>query len=104
MNDEHDDDELEGEEEFEIYDVDDETRSLIETACNCMVTLADAQITEEAKLGLLAITDALAQRFAINAVELLEEIHSTDEGEEIIYKPKGGIFQDRDDPQETDKP
>ena len=97
MNDEHDDDELEGEEEFEIYDVDDETRSLIETALNCMVTLADAQITEEAKQGLLAITDALAQRFAINAVELVEEIHSTEEGEEIIYKPKGGIFQDRDD-------
>lgn len=98
MNNEHeDDDALEGEEEFEIYDVDEETRSLIETALNCMVTLAEAQITEESKLGLLAITEALAQRFAINAVELVEEIHSTEEGEEIIYKPKGGIFQDTDE-------
>jgi hypothetical protein len=97
MNDEHEDDELEGEEEFEIYAVDDETRLLIETACNCIVALSEAQLLEESKQGLLSIADALASRFAIQALEVEEEIHSTDEGEEIIYKPKGGIFQDRDD-------
>lgn len=98
MNNEHDDDEEGFEaEDFEIYDVDDATRLLIETACNCIVALSEAQLQEESKQGLLAIADTLAQRFAINSFEVEEEIHSTEEGEEIIYKPKGGIFQDTDE-------
>lgn len=103
MNDEHDDDdELEGEDEFEVYDVDQDTRLLIETACNCMVSLAEAQITEEAKIGLLAIADTLAQRFAIDAMELEQHHHQTEDGEEVLLAPKGGVFPDL--PEEGEAP
>lgn len=88
-HDDEEDDDLEA--EFEIYAVDDETRLLIETACNCLVSLAEAQVNEEAAANLIAIADALADRFAINALELEEHHHQTDDGEEeVLLAPKGG--------------
>lgn len=99
-----DDDELEGESEVTVYEVDEDTRLLVETACNCLVTLAEAQISEEAKENLITVADALAERFAISTMELEERHYQTEEGEEIILAPKGGsIFRDRDDDAE-DKP
>jgi hypothetical protein len=95
MEHEHEeDDEFDGEEEFDVYEVDDETRNLIEAACNCMVSLAEAQIDPEAAANLMAMADALADRFAINAIELEQHHHSTDDGEETILAPKGGLFPD----------
>lgn len=92
----HDDDDEELDEEFEVYDVDEQTRVLIETACNCMISLAEAQIHEDASRGLRAIADALAERFAIDAIELEEHHHVSEEGEETILAPKGGVFPDAD--------
>lgn len=91
---EHDDDNDDFEaEEIEIYAVDEETRLLIETACNCMVSLAEAQVNEEAAHNIISIADALAARFGLNALELEEQIHIDDEGaQEVIYSPKGGVF------------
>jgi len=98
MSDEHDNND---EQEQPIYDVDEETRLLIETACNCIMALSEAQIQEESKIGLMAIADELTERFALDAVELEEHHHSTDEGEEIVLAPKGGVFPDSDDDEDT---
>lgn len=88
---EHDDDNDDALEEVPIYIVDDDTRQLLEVACNCLATLAEAQVNEEAAQGLVTIADALAERFNIGHLD--QEIHTTDDGEEeIILKPQGGIF------------
>jgi len=95
---EHDDDDDHDEEDFPVYtNIDAETLLLIETACNCLVTLAEAQVNEESAEGLRAIADSLAERFAIDAMELEEQIHVGDEGEETILAPKGGVFPDEPD-------
>ena len=97
---EHDDDDHEHDEEdsFPVYtNIDEETLLLIETACNCLVTLAEAQVNEESAEGLRVIADSLAERFAIDAMELEEHTHVSDDGEETILAPKGGVFPDEPD-------
>lgn len=102
-NDDHEDDEADFDpEDFDVYDVDEDTRLLIETACNCIVTLAEAQLQEESKIGLLAIADNLAQRFAIDAIELEEHHHVSEDGEEVLLAPKGGVFPEQPDEAEAD--
>ena len=75
------------------YELDDETQSLVEVALNCLMTLADAQLDEDARLNLVTIGDALADAFGIVQLELEQD--TTDSGE-VIYKPKGGIFPNED--------
>jgi hypothetical protein len=106
MNDDEDDDDLDGieDEEFVVYEVDDDTRLLIETACNCIIALSEAQLQEESKIGLIAIADSLAERFAIDAVELIEHHHQTEDGEEVLLAPKGGVFPEADEPEEGEAP
>jgi hypothetical protein len=99
----HDDDDDEAE-EFPVYDLDEETRLLIETACNCLITLAEAQIHEEAGLGLIAIADALADRFALDKMELEQHHHKTEDGEEVLLAPKGGVFPDAQEPETGEAP
>lgn len=93
-DDDYDDDELEDGSVPVYTDIDDATRLLIETACNCLVTLAEAQVNEASTQSLIAIADSLAERFAINAIELEEHHHQTDDGEEVLLAPKGGVFPD----------
>lgn len=94
--DDREDDEVEGSEEFPVYtNIDEETRSLLEAALNCLVSLSSAQITEEAEQGILGIADSLALRFAISRIEVEEEVHRTDEGDEVIYRPKDSIFKSK---------
>ena len=97
MNDDDDDNHDDNDETYPIYIVDDETRSIIEAALNCLVTLADTQILEEGADAILGIADAIADRFGIQTVELEDVSHTTDDGDEIIYKPKSGLFNDNDD-------
>jgi len=97
-NNTHDDDD---DEAYPIYLVDDETRSIIEAALNCLVTLADTQILEEGADAILGIADAIADRFGIQRMELEDVSHTTDEGDEIIYKPKSGLFNDNDDTEQS---
>ena len=79
------------------YVLDDETQKLIEIALNCMVSLADAQMLEQAREDLLVFADELARVFNVPHIDVVESHH----GDEIIYKPKGGIFDDEpDDEQE----
>jgi len=74
------------------YDLDPETQELLEVALNCLITLSDAQIDETAKIGLMGIADKLAEAFGID--RLLEEIHASEDGEEIIYRPPNDLFGD----------
>lgn len=76
-----------------IYNLDEDTQNLIEVALNCMVQLSEAQLEENAKENLLLICDEIALRFGIARMEVLEELH----GDEVIYKPRGGIFNDEED-------
>lgn len=107
MSNEHDDDneELESEnpEEIIVYSLDTDTHELIEVACNCLVSLAEAQIHEESAQGLIAIADRLAERFSIGRLD--QEIHTTDDGEEeVILRPGTSIFPDADDAEEGEAP
>lgn len=95
MNDREDDELDSDEEEFPVYEVDDDTRALLEAALNCLVNLSQAQVSEESQQAILGIADSLALRFDISRLEVEEEIHSTDEGEEVIYRPKNSIFKSR---------
>jgi len=75
------------------YVLDDETQKLIEIALNCMVSLADAQMLDQARDDLLLCADELARVFNIPHVDVVESHH----GDEIIYKPRGGVFGDEPD-------
>ncbi len=76
------------------YELDEETQGLIEVALNCLMTLADAQLDEDARQNLVTIGDALADAFGIAQLELEQD--TTDSGE-VIYRPKGGLFNDEDE-------
>ena len=102
INPDDDDEEIEPEESAEIivYSLDADTHSLIEIACNCLVTLSEAQMTEESADSLIAIADALAERFSIG--RLAQEIHQNEDGEsEIIFKPDTALFPE--EPEESDE-
>jgi len=75
------------------YTVDEDTQNLIEIALNCLVQLSEAQLDEAAAANLITIADALAERFNITRTDLEEQHH----GDEIIYKPRGGVFGDDED-------
>lgn len=77
-------------EETPKYDIDDDTQDLIEVALNCMVQLSSAQLDDTAAENLILIADEIALRFNITRTDIIEEQH----GDEIIYKPKGGLFND----------
>lgn len=97
MNDDDEDFEHEDEDDEElIYDVDDETRQLIELACNLISNLASLQLDPDSRENLIIIADTLASRFALDSLEVEEQVHETDDGPEVIYKPKGGIFDEED--------
>lgn len=80
------------------YDLDPETRELMEVALNCLVSLADAQIQEESRIGIIAIAEQLADAFGIDRLEV--EVHEGDDGEEIIYRPPSDLFDSDEDDDE----
>ena len=53
-----------------IYEVDEETRELIEAALNMVAQTATLQLNEESATGLLEICDAIAERFGIDSHEI----------------------------------
>lgn len=80
-----------------VYALDEATLELVEIALNCMVQLGDAQMDAASRDNLLLIADEIAARFAITSYHVEEEI--TDDGE-TIYKPRGGVFNDLDEPED----
>ena len=93
-------------EEPPVYILDAETTVLIETALNCLITLADAQIDETSKDNLELIADEIADRFGINTYKVVETVHtdSFDGTEEVIYSPQGGLGlgDETEDPEEDE--
>ena len=94
--DDQDDDEFEGTDDVvPVYAVDEETIGLIEAVLNCMVSLSEAQISEDAAQSILALADDLALRFNINRIEVEQEVHTADGVDEVIYRPRDSIFKSK---------
>ena len=83
--------------------IDADTIALIEVALNCMNTLADTQMLEQARDDLITIADELGFRFGIAAIELQDTGEVDEEGEKI-YKPLGGVFNDEEIDDDGDLP
>jgi hypothetical protein len=98
-HDDHDDHDSNDSGPVLVYILDAETQELIETALNCIVSLSDAQIDPNSGEALMAIADALAERFGIPRIDVVETVHTDDNGdEEIIFSPKSGsILPDTDE-------
>ena len=98
-DDDHEDDDSNDAGPVLVYILDAETQELIETALNCIVSLSDAQIDPQSSDSLMAIADALAERFGIPRIDVVETVHTDDNGdEEIIFSPKSGsILPDTDE-------
>ena len=103
-DDDYDGDEFEG-----VYVIDDETADLLASAIGIVQMTAGMQLDEDARENLLVIADAIQERFAIEQSSMVVEEHvivNPDTGEEeVLYKPKGGVFGDEplEDPQDDDE-
>jgi hypothetical protein len=58
--------------------VDDDVKEMIEAALNCMMVVADAQISDESAEALVSIADAIAEEFGIEKINT-EVVDGTDE-------------------------
>lgn len=76
------------------YQLDDQTREYLEVALNCVVSVADAQIDDVSHQGLIVIAETLADTFGIPRYQA--EVHNTEDGEEVIYRPPSDLFKDPD--------
>ena len=100
------DDELEDDEEgFEgVYLVDDDTARLLEVVIGMIQMLGNTQVDELARENCMIIAQELAERFGIPDDEIVVEeiIH----GDEVLYKPRGGVMGDEpipeDEPEEPE--
>ena len=97
----NDEEEYESEEESEdssdfdggVYVVDDDTSRLLEVVIGMIHMLATTQMEETSRENCHIIADELAERFAITLagdIEVEEIIH----GDEVLYKPRGGVMGD----------
>lgn len=81
--------------EFEgVYVIDDDTADLLGTAVGIIQMTATLQMGEEHRENLMIIADEIAARFAIDrdSITVEEVIH----GDEILYKPRGGVMGDEE--------
>ena len=56
-----------------VYEVDDETRELLEACLNMVAQASSMQVTEEGAEGLIQIADAIAERFNIASHDITVE-------------------------------
>lgn len=85
---------MEDENKTPVYELDDDTLSLVEVCLNCMISLSEVQMNDDDRENLQLIADELANRFNIATAVIAQE--TTVDGE-TIYRPKGGVFGDLDD-------
>jgi hypothetical protein len=85
-----------------VYIVDDDTLRLLEVVVGMLHLLAQTQVDEGARENCHIIADELADRFAVSAedIEVEEIIH----GDEVLYRPRGGVMGDEDPEAEGPKP
>ena len=69
-----------------VYDIDEETRELLEAALNMVAQTATLQLNEDSATGLLDICDAIAERFGIESHEITvkDETPNYDDGDSSI--------------------
>jgi hypothetical protein len=81
-----------------MYETDEDTLHLLEVALNCMVTVAEAQMSEENAEAMMLLADELADRFGIEKVDT-EVLEGQDEdGNDItiireVKASKGPVFK-----------
>lgn len=63
--------------------VDDDVKEMIEAALNCMMVVADAQLSDESAQALQSIADALAEEFDIEKINT-EVVEGTDENGDTV--------------------
>ena len=103
-DDDYDGDEFEG-----VYVIDDETADLLASAIGIVQMTAGMQLDEEARENLLIVAEEIQTRFAIEQSSMVVEEHvivNPETGEEeVLYKPKGGVFGDEplEEPQDDDE-
>lgn len=99
--DDFDEDDSEG---FEgVYVVDEDTARLLEVVVGMIHMLGNTQVDEQARDNCYVIAQELSERFGVpdDSMEVEEIIH----GDEILYKPKGGVFGDEPlEPEEGEAP
>ena len=92
---EDDNDDFENEDGYDggVYIIDDDTARLVEVVVGMIHMLAATQMEDNSRENCLVIADELSERFGIGPVgefEVEEIIH----GDEVFYKPRGGVMGD----------
>lgn len=108
-NDDNDDD-FEDDSEFEgVYVIDEETADLLAAAIGVLHMAASIQMGDEHSENIRLIAQEIQERFAIERDSMTVEEHVISDPEtgeeEILYRPKGGVFGDEsenDEPEETE--
>ena len=67
-----------------IYEIDTETRELLEVALNWLAQVAELQATDEGVDGVYAVADSIAERFGIER-KSLEVVEETDDSFTLRY-------------------
>ena len=104
-DDDRDDDDYEEDDEagFEgVYIVDEDTARLLEVVVGMIQMLGNTQVDETARENCYVIAQELAERFGVpeDEIEVEEIIH----GDEVLYKPRGGVMGDEPIPEEDEEP
>lgn len=85
-----------------VYILDDDTADLVATAIGVLQMTAGVQLGEDHRENLMIIAEELAQRFGLVEDINVEEVTH---GDEILYKPLGGVMgDDEDTPEQAEGP
>jgi hypothetical protein len=92
----NDDDEAEFEDGYDggVYIVDDDTARLLDVVVGMIHMLASTQMEDVSRENCLVIADELSERFGIGPVGDSFEVEEIIHGDEVFYKPRGGVMGD----------
>lgn len=80
-----------------VYVVDDDTLRLLEVVVGMIHMLSHTQVDEGARENCAIIAEELAERFAL-PLEGDIEVEEIISGDEVLYRPRGGVMGD-DEPE-----
>ena len=93
-NDDDDDAEFEDGYDGGVYIVDDDTARLLDVVVGMIHMLAATQMEDVSRENCLVIADELSERFGIGPVGDSFEVEEIIHGDEVFYKPRGGVMGD----------
>lgn len=81
-----------------MYETDDDTKTMLEAALNCMVTVAEAQMDDANAEALMTLADELAERFGIAKIDTEVLEGQDEEGNDItiireVKASRGPVFK-----------